>query len=505
MYVVTSAVMKQAEAACVEREGITYLELMERAGTACAEKILRRTDAKNVLILCGKGKNGGDGFVIARKLFEAGRYVTVMLTCGEPKAEDAVTNFNRLDPYSVNVIRFGGINENIRRLIESADAIVECIFGTGFKGVLDPVLTSLAVCVNSRSNASPLFAVDVPAGADAELETAPGTAFKATHTFAVSAFKKIHVIKPYNTLCGDVCTVDIGIFDEEHSGAGLITGSVSDAAALLPERPTVSNKGTFGHALCICGSMRMQGAAVLAATGALRMGAGLVTSAFPEKAYPAIASKLTEPLMLPLPCDEKGFFTLDALPELLTASEKATAVLIGCGFGLTDDTVKLVCELLKAIKKPVILDADGINAAAKNINILKEAAGNLILTPHPGEMSRLFGVTVGEVVAQPEKYAKALSENYGVTAVLKTANTLVSSPGKPMYINTTGCSALAKGGSGDLLAGMITALCAQGLSPFDAARAAVCLHGHCADKAAEKADPRGLLPTDIALELLNSF
>ncbi len=502
-YILTSKQMFAAETSAVER-GISFTQLMENAGTACAEIIIDeygiRTQTKNILVVCGKGKNGGDGFVIARKLCESGCKVTVLLALGAPKAEDAVYMFSQLDTEKIAVIQKDIDTDSLN----CADIIVDCIFGTGFSGSIDGELAELCKKINAAKGEK--ISIDVPSGINCDKPEITGAYIKADTTIAISALKKLHILKPANDACGKVIIADIGITDNDFEALGtdaFVTYDDADISALLPARPAVSNKGTFGHALSICGSKNMQGAAVLAASGALRMGAGLVTASFPDAAYAAIAPKLTEPLMLPLPSNTQGTFAVAALPALLESAKKASAVLIGCGLGVNADTTEIVYEIIKNCKKPIIIDADGINLVAKNIDILKEASAPVILTPHPGEMSRLCGKEIAEILADPVGIAKKFSQNFGITLVLKGANTVVCNTADlhPIYINRTGNTSLAKGGSGDLLAGMMLSLLAQGVSPVNAARVAVYLHGKVAATAAQKLSPRGLLPSDLALEL----
>lgn len=503
MFVVTSNQMYQAECSAVKR-GTTFPKLMEDAGSACADIIRknycigRQTPAK-VLVICGKGKNGGDGFVIARRLWEYGCLVTVMLVCGEPQAKDAIDNFLLLESAGIDVIRYNDDLPLHRELINSSDIIVDAVFGTGFSGRLDPDLSRLAKAVNSSG--AKKAAVDVPSGANCDSASIEGAVFKADLTIAISAYKPIHIMKPCCAVCGKTVIADIGIEDEDFKAldsVACLTYDARDIKRMLPKRKPVSNKGTCGHALCVCGSMRMTGAACLAVGGALRCGAGLVTAAFPQSAYAGIAPKLTEPLLLPLDSNFEGTFSFNALADIFEASKRASAVLLGCGIGFNKDTTRLTLNLIKEIKKPVIIDADGINALSTNIDILREAQAPVILTPHPGEMSRLCGKSIAEIVANPIAAAYEFSREYGVTVVLKGANTIVCGcdPTR-IYVNPTGNAGLARGGSGDLLAGMTVSLLAQGMKPFEAAVCAVYLHGLCADAVAQKTSMRGMLPSDV--------
>lgn len=511
MFVVTSNQMYQAECNAVKR-GISFSQLMENAGQACAKIIknhfyITKKNPKKVLVLCGKGKNGGDGFVIARKMWEYGCDVTVMLACGEPKASDAIDMFSLVEAAGIDIIRYDNNLTILKPYIESADLIVEAIFGTGFSGSLNQSLSVLAQAVNSANGS--LVSIDVPAGADCDAASVKGTVFKADTTIAISAYKPIHIMKPCNKYCGRTVIADIGITKEDFRNIDSVTCfslNAQDIKNMLPKRKPVSNKGTYGHALCVCGSMRMTGAAYLAVSGALRCGVGLVTAAFPQSAYAAIAPKLVEPLLLPLESNFEGTFAFSAKAGISEAVKRASAVLVGCGLGFNKDTTLLVHSLIKEINKPLIIDADGINALSTNIDILKDAQAPVILTPHPGEMSRICGKSIAEIIGNPIVTAYEFAQKYGVTVVLKGANTVVCShESNEIYINTTGNSGLARGGSGDLLAGMTVSLLAQGMSPFDASVCAVYLHGLCADMVAEKTSMRGMLPSDVLNHLPELF
>lgn len=501
MFVVTSNQMYQAECNAVKR-GFSFPQLMENAGQACASIIkkhfcISKENPRNVLILCGKGKNGGDGFVIARKMWEYGCDVTVLLACGEPKAQDSIEMFSLVEAAGINVVRYDNNLTLLKSYFDRADIIVEAIFGTGFTGTLNHSLSVLAQAANASK--ARIVSIDVPAGADCDSATVQGTVFKADMTIAISAYKPIHIMKPCNKNCGRIVVADIGITDDDFKkidSVACFTLNAQDIKKMLPKRKPVSNKGTYGHALCVCGSMRMTGAAYLAVTGALRCGAGLVTASFPQSAYAAIAPKFTEPLLLPLESNFEGTFAFNAMAGVMEASSRATAVLLGCGIGFNKDTVRMVTNLVKELKKPTIIDADGINGLTTNIDILKEAQAPIILTPHPGEMSRLCGKPVPEIIANPIGIAHTFAKEYGVTVVLKTANTVVCD-GKQIYVNSTGNAGLARGGSGDLLAGMMVSFLAQGMTPFNAAVCAVYLQGLCADAVAEKTSMRGMLPTDV--------
>ncbi len=503
MHILTSKQMYAAECNAVER-GISFPQLMENAGTACANLIkkhfcITKENPRNVLIISGKGKNSGDGFVIARKMWEFGCNVTLMLACGEPKDKISKDMFSLAESTGIDILTYNSNLTLLKEHINKADIIVDAIFGTGFTGALNQPLSALAKAVNGAK--AKTVAIDVPSGANCDTASVDGEIFKADMTIAISAYKPIHIIKPCNAYCGRTVIADIGMTESDFKKLDCVTCFTLDSAQIkkmLPKRNPVSNKGTYGRALLVCGSMRMTGAATLAAGGALRTGAGLVTLAFPQSAYPAIAPKLTETLFLPLEPNFEGTFAFSALSGILEAAKNSTAVLMGCGIGFNKDTARIIHSAVKEIKSPMIIDADGINALSTNIDILKEVQAPVILTPHPGEMSRICGKSIPEIIANPIGIAYEFARKYGVTVVLKGANTVVCSPESDrVYINRTGNAGLARGGSGDLLAGMTVSLVAQGMKPFDAAVCAVYLHGLAADAVAAKTSMRGMLPSDV--------
>ncbi|MBR2731933.1 MAG: NAD(P)H-hydrate dehydratase, partial [Clostridia bacterium] len=492
-----SSQMFAAESAAVARGG-SFLDLMERAGCRCAEEILKRiAPGARVCVLVGKGKNGGDGYVIARELHRAGCEVHVLQIYGEPRAEDAIVNRDRAAALGIQILDAPGPNL-AARIIAASDAVVDAVFGTGFRGAADDALKMTAEIVAQKKVR--VFAIDVPSGANADTAQIEGAEIRADVTFAIAAKKPIHVLKPNCSVCGETIMIDIGILPEELSGAAALPCAAltdEDLRAMLPPRIPVSNKGTYGHALCVCGSRRMIGAGVLSVRGALRSGAGLVTAAFPDAAYNGIAPQLTEPLLLPLASNDAGSFSADAVRELLPAVERASAALIGCGLAQNEDTAAVLEAVLRSVKTTLVIDADGINLLSRNTNILKELQAKIVLTPHPGEMRRLTGLTVEEILADPVSVAANFAQAHHVTVLLKGANTVITD-GTRAVINTTGNDGLAKGGSGDLLAGLLVGLCAQGMQPFEAAAAAAYLHGKAAELASAQTSRRGMLPGDAA-------
>ena len=497
MKIYTEQQMRAAEQMAADA-GMAFLRLMENAGSACASEIKKRTHSgQRIALLCGKGKNGGDGFVIARKLCEAGySAVAVLLAQGNPADADAQYMLDSLRGTSVSVYDLTQ-NETASQMIGQADVLVDAVFGIGFHGEVREPLASLFRQVNAAE--ATVFSVDVPSGMACDSGALPGVCVQADYTLAISAGKLCHVLQPAAAQCGKVRLVRIGVEDTHYKAAPYVAYSLSEkeVRAVFPNRPAVSNKGTFGKVLCIVGSRRYAGAAVLASRGALRSGAGLVYTAFPDAAYAAVAPNLIESPLLPMPSDSEGRFALSAVPQLIEAMQGMQAIVLGCGLGQSAGMAELVQTVLEHAECPVILDADGLNAVSGNIDILRKATCKRILTPHPGEMQRLTGKSIEEIQSDRMGTAKAFAAEYGVTLVLKGANTVVAN-GKSgaVFLNTTGNSGLAKGGSGDLLAGMIGGFAAQGV--HFPAETAVYLHGQCGDVAADRLSARGMLPTDAA-------
>ena len=485
--------MLAAEKKAVGR-GMSFAQLMENAGRASARIIYRNycKEKKNVLIISGSGKNGGDGFVIARRLAEMDCNTLVLLPCGKPSDEISLNNLNLLDEGTVYE------TDDWDNLIKYSDVIVDCLFGTGFRGALDEKCASLAKTVNESGKE--VISIDIPSGAVCDTAEIPGEAFRADMTIAISAMKPIHIMKPACEICGRIEVADIGITDEDYeNGAETSYFTLTDAevAGLLPFRPSVSNKGTFGNAMCICGSRNMPGAAKIAAQGAMKSGAGLVTLAFPDAAYNAIAPSITEQVMIPCKSDSSGTFSAKAVNPLLEKAKTCSSALIGCGIGVNDDTAELVSKIIENIEIPLIIDADALNCISSDPSILKRAKAPVIVTPHPGEMSRLTGKSVSEILSKPEETAHGFSKEYSCVTVLKGANTAVCGKEGRIYINPNGNSGLAKGGSGDLLSGIIVSLLAQGMEPFEAAICGVYIHGGCADFTAHRLSKRGMTVSDI--------
>lgn len=508
MLVVTSDEMRNIEKKAIE-SGSTYLGLMEKAGGSVAEKaaeIINAEKLRNVVILCGKGNNGGDGFVAARFLSSEDCNITVILADGEPKTADAKLNFD-LMPQNVKTISYISEKQNCIDSIKNADILLDAIYGIGFKGALKPEMHELSGYYNGNEKAVKI-AVDLPSGIVCDTGEIINGCFNADYTVTFTLLKPLHILYPSMDFCGEVSVEDVGIPKQILDQCSYIMKTTDEYISENPfsKRKKSAHKGTNGTLFALCGSYGMAGAAVLSGSAALRTGVGLLRMAVPKSIYELVSSKLTEAVFMPLEQNDDGTVSIEEYNKILyDVLEKSNALLIGCGLGMNDDLSDLVSLLIENSTKPVVLDADGINAVCMNINVLKKANAPVILTPHPGEMARLIMSDTKTVQSDRYNTAKNFAEEYGVTVVLKGANTLVATPDGKVYVNLTGNNGMARGGSGDVLAGMIASFLAQGMSAEKAAVFGVYYHGLAGDLCAEKYSTRSMLPSDMVTELKSAW
>lgn len=506
MRVVTCGQMRNMEKSAID-SGISSLRLMENAGSAAA-RYIRETlpvSGKKVTVLCGKGNNGGDGFVVARKLLELNARVTVILTNGMPNSDESKDTFEKLSNLNPVVIDISQ-TERCFKFISQSEVIVDAVFGTGFHGaVSDEKLTSLFTAVNQSK--AQVFSLDMPSGASAETGKVEENCIKADYTITFGAPKLGQLEFPAAEFCGNLITVGIGMPESAYSIDGLNVELLDKDMIqnMIPERAKNSNKGSFGKVFCLCGSLGMAGAAYFAASGALRCGAGIVTLGVPDPIYQPTAAKLNECLIYPFDATESGSFSYSNLERIRKMAVKATVLLIGCGLSMNSETQRLVRDIISDAKGTVILDADGINAFEGHIDLLRTSKAELILTPHPGEMSRICGKSIIEIQQERLKTARKFAKENGLTLVLKGANTIVAAKDGRAFVNPTGNPGMARGGSGDVLAGMTAAFAAQGFTPENAASCAVFIHGLAGDNCAQKFSQYGMLPSDMLLEVPQIF
>lgn len=489
------------------KNGTEHIELMTRAGTAVAKYAAEFYDAsrKSVAVVCGRGHNGGDGFVAARALAKSGAKVRILLTHGYPSEGDDVDLFGRAERAGIKCLLFN-VDEDrdeFFKTLNIADIIIDAVCGTGFSGELDEKLRKIFACINAAR--AKVIAIDLPSGVYADTGCAAEGAVRADATVTFTAKKPCHVIYPALEHCGRVHVADIGISidDIPVSEAALEVPDFQSCRLCFNPRRKNTHKGDYGTLLAICGSESMPGAAVLAVKAAVRCGAGLVRCAVPEKCMGVIASCVPEATYIPLVSDSVSFTDIDRI-RIIEALEKSTACFIGCGMGQSRRTADILETVIENSEIPLLLDADALNCLAENPELLRNSKCDIIITPHPGEMARLTGKSTSEIQNSRLETAVNFANDYGVTVVLKGANTVIAMPDGRLFVNTTGNPGMAKGGSGDVLTGIIGSLLAQKMYLSDAVSCGVYVHGECGDRSAEKYSVTAMTPSDI-IEMLSTL
>jgi NAD(P)H-hydrate epimerase len=507
MKLVSAREMRELDRRTIEEIGIPGVVLMENAGRGAADRLCRCFASLHpgpVLVLAGKGNNGGDGYVIARYLLNRGWQVrTVVTAAPEAIGGDAGIHLQALRRSGEEVTFAADSKALTRALSGDRDAvlIVDALLGTGLASEVRGLCAEAIDWINDAS--APVVAVDIPSGIDASTGAILGRAVRADLTVTFALPKIGHAVHPGAAMSGLLETVDIGIPASllRQAGADHVLVDADAAAELLPLRSSTGHKGTFGHLLVVAGSIGKTGAAAMTAEGGLRAGSGLVTVGCPAAVQDVLAVKLTEAMTAPLPGVE-GALSLQALGELESLLEGKDALALGPGLGQTEEVRNLVRRLVGSCPVPLVLDADGLNAIAERPEVLLERAGAAaVLTPHPGEMARLTGRTVAEIESDRIGTARNFARQYQVVLLLKGARTVVALPDGRVRINGSGNPGLASGGMGDVLTGMIGAFLAQGLPPGDAAILGAYLHGRAADRLLERLGDAGMIASDLLAEI----
>ena len=473
--VLTSAEMQAVDRAAEER-GVSVEALMERAGHAvagAAAALLGGAYGRRVVAVCGKGNNAGDAFVAARLLAAWGAGSAVVTAAGlEELKGPTATNARRLEGAGVPRLAWG--TPRAARAMARADLLVDGLFGSGFRGEPEGPYREAIEAMNASQ--APVVAVDIPSGVEGDTGVVRGPAVRAEVTVTLAAPKVGVVLYPGAEHAGRVEVAEIGI-PRDLVRSDLLLVEPSDVGAILPRRAPDDHKHRSGDVLVVAGSRRMTGAALLVAEGAARAGAGLVHVAVPEGILPIVQSGLAEAVFVPLPEGPEGSVAASAWEALEGGMDRFDAVAIGPGLSTEGETPAFIRSLVRASPVPVVADADAVNAFVERVGELRDRASDLVLTPHAGEFGRLFGMPSAEVLDDRVGFARKASADTGAVVVLKGAPTLVALPEGEVRINPTGSAALATGGTGDVLAGAIATYLARGLTPADAATAAVYVHG----------------------------
>jgi NAD(P)H-hydrate epimerase len=520
MKILTAAQMQRIDRLTTERYGVPSLTLMENAGRNVVDFLeahLAPLASHRILILCGKGNNGGDGMVVARMLREQGLTPRVLLFADpEGLRGDAAINWARL--------RTSGLPEIVENLetwravvpsLSDTSLIIDALLGTGIAKPLEGFLLEVVRDVNSQFGYARVVAVDLPTGISADTGNLIGAYLRTDYSVTFTSPKIAHVFTPACDHLGEWRVTQIGTPGEAlETDASLDLNLVERSGAVWIAAPRLAeaNKGTYGHALIFAGSVGKTGAAAMASRAALRAGAGLVTAATAKSAQPLVAMANLEVMTVPLPEVEEGSISSRALegPELDRLMEKKTVLAVGPGLGNHPDTGEFVRTVVNKYPLPLVLDADGLNAFAGRMDLFRRdlrPPGAAVFTPHPGEMARLTGNSIEEIQSNRIEIARGFAREYGVTLVLKGHRTLTALPDGQVYVNPTGNPGMAKGGTGDVLTGIVAGLLAQfSKHPVgEVVTAAVYLHGLAGDLAAEEFGQQSMLAGDLLENIPSAY
>jgi ADP-dependent NAD(P)H-hydrate dehydratase / NAD(P)H-hydrate epimerase len=508
MKIVTATEMREIDRVTTQKFGVPSLTLMENAGTAVADFVASQYPmAKRVAVICGKGNNGGDGFVVARKLHESGSQVQVLLLADPTELRgDADLMFAKI-PNVVTLVIARTMEELIQesaKALFEADVLVDAILGTGFKPPVNDLYAKAIALLNGSGKI--VVAVDIPSGAEADrTDKQSGAIARADAVVTFTAPKPALLFGQLTS--GPIVVAPIGTPDKaivSSQKLNLITPR--DIASLIGPRNPDSNKGSFGHVLVVGGSSGKAGSVAMAGMAALRSGAGLATVATATSAQQTVAGFHPELMTEALPENSDGSISAAALKNVSALSEGMSVLALGPGISRNAETAEFVRSLVKQCKIPMILDADGLNAFEGRSAELNGKGKTLVITPHPGEMARLVGGTVAEVQKERINCARNFAREHDLLVVLKGHRTLIAHPDGTVWVNTTGNPGMATGGTGDILTGMVSGMLAQNpKKPFEAVIAGVYLHGLAGDVACESTGEHSLVATDLLKGLPEAF
>ncbi len=488
MKVATSEIMRSLDKRTTESFGVKSIVLMENAGSAVARTIVKEFDTpakRGIVVFCGKGNNGGDGFVAARHLINKGFHVDVVFFGKkEELPEDSGTNYTALSRITdvVHVLKDVSEFDTTDINLGERGIIIDALLGTGIKGTVKEPYSGAIDLINKSG--LPVISVDIPSGIDADTGAVAGIAVRAKKTVTFGLTKIGLVVYPGAEFAGDVEVADISIPDRliQQTYIPYNLSSYKLIGSILKPRNFATNKGDYGHTLIIGGSEGKSGAAILTAKGALRAGSGLVTIAGPEGLMPVFETTVIEALKEPLTETLSGAIDKSGVQQAEKLLQTKDVVALGPGMGTENQTTEFIFEFLKRCKLPVVVDADGLNSIAKNPDILLEINNeNIVLTPHPGEFGRLINMNPKEINQNRINLSMDFAKEYKCTLVLKGARTIIANKDGYIWINPTGNPGMSTGGMGDVLTGIIAGLIATGISPQDAAIAGVFIHGMAGD------------------------
>ncbi len=501
MRVVTSDEMKYIEKKA-EEMGIPTLILMENAAREVLYQVIKFIEERNlfnpkILIVCGRGNNGGDGLALARLLFNKGFNVAAIIIKGNSiLSNDSQTNFNAAKNLGINIVEFDKLSD-IKEKIQEADLIIDALLGTGISRELKDIYLDLVAVINGSGK--PVISVDIPSGINACSGKVMGDAIRATKTVALGLFKIGHLVFPGREYCGELCLGDISLPPDSKEDADFNLILENEIKKFFKKREPNSHKGSYGHTVIIGGSLGKSGAPLMASVAALKTGSGLVTAVVPYDVSQTFQSTYPEIMTYPV----KDW--LKEADRILDFLKDKDALVIGCGLGTGEIEEKFFFKLAENIKLPTVIDADGLNILAKNINILRNMKIKPILTPHVGEMSRLAGLEKASIIEAPHIKAKDFAKSYNCYLILKSATTVLATFEDRVYFSIFGNPGMATAGSGDVLSGVIGSLLGQGYHTLIAAKMGLTIHGLAGDYAKREKGETSLVATDIIDNIFRIF
>lgn len=505
MKIVTGSVMAAIDRVSIHERGIAGATLMQNAGEATANELFHSMPEflQNPLVWCGKGNNGGDGYVIANVLAKNGCHPTIVLLCSPNELQgDALYHFQRAHCAGINTVICKSESDIISTIQQSkASMHIDALLGTGAKGAPRGLIETAIIEINKQFGSKPIVAVDISSGVNADTGGVEGIALMADVVYTMGLPKVGHVLPPGLDYYKELKVLDIGfpvdLLDSAEAEAEWLTCHLINS--WLPKRGISSHKGSEGHLLVIAGSRNMPGAAMMCVKSAVLSGSGLVTLACPESIHVIMTQQVWEKMTLPVSETNEGTFSIEAYNQIFQGNVPYTAIVIGPGLSRNESTMAFVRQVFEKIDLPILIDGDGLFALS--LDDLKKKESAWVITPHPGEMARLFQTTSKVIQSNRWKYANDAVNGSSGVCVLKGPKTVISRKGDMLYINPTGNPAMASGGMGDILAGLTGGLMARGMEPLKAACSGAYIHGLAADVLVNETRAECICATDVALNI----
>ena len=503
MKIVTPEQMNLIDKFCSDKLGLPSIILMENAALSVVhetEKILGSVEGKKICLVAGKGNNGGDAFAAARHLFNRGADITVYICTNISEIRsDALINLEILSKLEIKIYELADVKmlKMLKSALMNSDLVIDGIFGTGIKGDVIGLHADIINLLNLSGKK--ILSIDIPSGISGKTGKVMGTAIKAIKTVTFCLPKIGLILHPGCEYAGKLVIADIGIPKNALNQLQIDINIIDSLTVgnIIPKRFDNSNKGNYGKVMIVSGSNGMTGSGCLCARASLRTGSGLAYLGVPSSLASIYGEAVQEPILIPLDDDDSGYLSKNCKAKILENLKKVDTIVAGPGLSVNSEIEDIINSIIINTEVPLVLDADALNAIAENTDILKELKAETVITPHPGEMARLTGMTVEEVQADRIKTACDFTKKWNVITVLKGSRTIVALPDGTIFINTNGNAGMSTAGMGDILSGIIASLIGQGVKPSDAAIAGVYIHGAAGDAVAAKMGMHGMIASDV--------